>query len=448
MAFASAPSSRSLLRIAVIAAGLVALASPAQTQTDTDVVARWAATHAMPLRTVEMAGSMTDLAPLRDRIGEARVVAFGEPLHGGHEPLAFRNRLFRYIVEELGFTAIVLETALTESRRLHEYVLGGPGEVGDLVRESFSWGFGAFQDNVELVQWMRAYNADPSHTRKIRLYGMDVSITLQSKPRRAPLDHALAYMDAADPEIGGPLRARLEPYADRFEGDDLTLTPAEHDALTAALDDLIAAVERSRPDAVARMDREAFDWTHRIAIAARQADRVFRATVAAPAEGAPPDEGPPYSARDAAMAENVRWALDREGPAGRVLVFAHNAHVMNDHLAGGKWDAVARAPETLGRFLRSMFGDDLVLIGTSSALADRDGIELVPDGLDAMLAGVGAPRFLLDLRDARDDPPVEQWLARPRSLRANVSSEQIVTASRAFDLMLFLDRVTRAARQE
>jgi erythromycin esterase-like protein len=130
-----------------------------------------------------------------------------------------------------------------------------------------------------------------------------------------------------------------------------------------------------------------------------------------------------------------------------VLVFAHNAHVMNDHLAGGKWDAVARAPDTLGRFLRSMFADDLVIVGTSSALVDRDGIELVPDGLDAMLARVGEPLFLLDLRTARDDPAVAQWLAQPRSLRANISSEQIVTAARAFDLMLFIDRLTRAARQ-
>jgi hypothetical protein len=113
------------------------------------------------------------------------------------------------------------------------------------------------------------------------------------------------------------------------------------------------------------------------------------------------------------MAENVAWALDREGPGGRVLVFAHNRHVMNDHLAGGKWDAVARAPDTLGRFLRLMFADDLFIVDTSSALVDRDGIELVPDGLDAMLARVREPLFLLDLRR-----PGRRAVARTAALAA------------------------------
>jgi erythromycin esterase len=167
---ASALSLRSLPDVTAIAAGLIAVAGPATAQSDIEVVARWAATHSVPVRTVEMAGSTADLAPLAAMVGDARVIAFGEPTHGAHEPLAFRNRLFRYLAEELGFTAIVLETSLTESRRIHDYVLGGPGEVGDVVRESMSWGFGGYQDNVDLVQWIRAYNADPSHTRKVHVY--------------------------------------------------------------------------------------------------------------------------------------------------------------------------------------------------------------------------------------------------------------------------------------
>lgn len=335
---ASALSLRSLPYVAALAAGLIAVAGPATAMSDIELVARWAGTHAVPVRTVEMAGSTADLAPLATMVGDARVVAFGEPTHGAREPLAFGNRLFRYLVEELGFTAIVLETSLTESRRLHDCVLGGPGEVGDVVREGMSWGFGDYQDNVDLVRWIRAWNADPSHTRKVHIYGMDVAVTLEFKPRRAPLDQALAYVEAADPEAGAAWRARLQPYMDRFAEGNLTLTPSEHDALTAAIDDLIAAVERSRPDAVAEMDPADFDWIHRITIAARQSDRVFRATRADPVDGARPDDGPPFSARDAAMAENVAWALAREGPGGRVLVFAH----CSSRVGNGRTRAVRR----------------------------------------------------------------------------------------------------------
>lgn len=31
-----------------------------------------------------------------DLVGSARIVALGEPAHGAHEPLAFRNQLFAY----------------------------------------------------------------------------------------------------------------------------------------------------------------------------------------------------------------------------------------------------------------------------------------------------------------------------------------------------------------
>ena len=55
-------------------------------------------------------GDDSDLIPLHTIAGSARVVAIGEPTHGGHEPLAFRNRLVRYLVEHEGFTAVGIES--------------------------------------------------------------------------------------------------------------------------------------------------------------------------------------------------------------------------------------------------------------------------------------------------------------------------------------------------
>src|SRR5262245_899870 len=57
----------------------------------------WAKAHAVPIQTVELESGTADLRRLKPIIGSARVVALGEPAHGAHEPLAFRNRLFRYL---------------------------------------------------------------------------------------------------------------------------------------------------------------------------------------------------------------------------------------------------------------------------------------------------------------------------------------------------------------
>src|SRR5688500_15556326 len=80
-----------------------------------DAFAKWATAHALPITTLESGGNDSDLLPLESAIGAARVVALGEPRHGVHEPLAFRNRLFRFMVEQMGFTAIALESGFTES---------------------------------------------------------------------------------------------------------------------------------------------------------------------------------------------------------------------------------------------------------------------------------------------------------------------------------------------
>ena len=60
---------------------------------------QWARQHVHTLVSVDQdAPSDADLQPLRNIIGSAHVVAFGEPFHGGHEPMAMRNRLVRYAV--------------------------------------------------------------------------------------------------------------------------------------------------------------------------------------------------------------------------------------------------------------------------------------------------------------------------------------------------------------
>ncbi|MFD2500209.1 erythromycin esterase family protein [Rhizorhabdus histidinilytica] len=151
--------------------GLLLSASAAAEADPAAAFLAWARDHAVPLPACDD----PSMAAVGRAAGTARMIALGEPAHGAHEPLAFRNCLFRHLVEQQGFTAIAIESGTSEARRLHDYVAGGPGDVRQLVRESLSWGFGRFAENVALVEWMRAYNADPAHARKIAFYGIDMS---------------------------------------------------------------------------------------------------------------------------------------------------------------------------------------------------------------------------------------------------------------------------------
>jgi hypothetical protein len=144
--------SRRLVPVALIT---ISMCVHSKTQKGRDGFESWAKAQVSPIKSVELESDLSDLRPLKAMIGTARVVALGEPTHGAHEPLALRNKIFRYLVEELGFTTIALEGGLPESRLIHEYVAGGSGSLEHVLRDGFSCGIGEWKESEELVRWMR-----------------------------------------------------------------------------------------------------------------------------------------------------------------------------------------------------------------------------------------------------------------------------------------------------
>jgi erythromycin esterase len=311
-----------------------------------------AATHIVSMQGAEPGSDRAHLAQLRAIIGNARVLALGEPALGMHEPLAFRNRLFEYLVEELGFTAIAVESAFPESRPLADYVAGGPGTAEAILTETRTWWHELLEENLQLVRWMRAHNADSNCKHPVRLYAIDLSYTgpWGSRPTPLALEAALGYLDRVDNASAHALRYTFQPWLLRLANPMASWTKPEHDALTAAIDDLVALLERERITYLAAGPAADYEWSHRAAIVAQQTDRMFRvAPSEPPGEHVPPSAWRMVNARDAAMAENVLWALRQEGPSGRVLVITHNAHVQVAPTAGGPWDAYERRPTSMGQ---------------------------------------------------------------------------------------------------
>lgn len=429
------------LRLATIACAM-AIAMPANASDDSGFV-DWARANAVALPACDGLSQPPALEALAKTVGDARVVALGEPTHGAHEPLAFRNCLFRYLVEQQGFTAIALETGLNESRRLHDYVAGGEGDVREIARSGFTWGFWRYPGNVELLDWIRSYNADPAHGRKIRLYGIDMSGGDASgawKKARATLDDSLAFLGKAAPRQSGRVARRLQPFLDRFSvPGHAAMAASEQVRLRSEIDGLITFFDRNRAALIAASSQTDYDWAHQNAVAARQLEALFAVSGSPSADGVlSPDDYKADAARDAAMASNVGWALEREGPTGRILVFAHNGHVMNARTRGGIWSVYAEAPAAMGEHLRAALGKQLLIMAISGGLSPPE-----PSGpaksasLDAALAKVGPEHFLLDFRTAARDTPAALWLGQTQSLRVNFDTENLVAPATAFDAILF-----------
>jgi erythromycin esterase len=222
------------------------------------------------------------------------------------------------------------------------------------------------------------------------------------------------------------------------------LSTADHDRLGARLSDLTAAITRKRTKLIAKTSSDEYDWALHSIQVARQLSREFLVSPPFSNRGIPPEAGPAITARDSAMAENVRWAMAHEGAGGKLIVFAHDLHVMNSKEDGGIWAVIREKPSMMGTFLRSMFGSDLVIIGTigASTGAGLPPPEPLPDSVDTVLAKVGMPRFILDLRPARDNAQVLAWLSETRPLRVNLTMHVSITPATAFDALLFVKELT------
>lgn len=376
---------------------------------DREGFVRWAASRVAPISN-ERIGRV---------VGDARVVALGEADHGSEEILALRNELFRHLVESSGFSAIALETGFAESLRISDYIAGGPGEAADIARTSFTSGFGNFQANVELITWMREYNRTTPPARQLRLFGVDLSLggPMGSSATAAPVECALRSLQ-------GTSKAEAERHRQAFSSgigplvlEQRDFSPADHAAYEAFTRDLEATARRAGNPQAAHC-----------ATIARQAGNVHR-VAPKPGPGIPPDAWRALEARDLAMAENTVWVLEQLGPAGKLVVFAHNAHVMNAARRGGQLSGLAQPPRSMGQQLRDTLRSDLVIIAEAAPGTSHN-----PSEFGDVVRTAGTPPFLLDLRPASG--PVRRWLDQTHRLRANGQSEALVTPASAFDVVV------------
>ncbi len=293
--------------VAAVAAGLL-FAGPAATQIvarPDSALARWARRQAVPLPPVDPAYHGPDFAFLDRLVGNARLLAFGEPVHGGHEPLVFRNHLIRYAVERLGCTAVTLESGLTEATGADDYIQGGAGVVDSIVRRGFTWSFQYLPENRDLLLWLRGYNAHAA--RKVHLYGIDLTGSEDEGafPNAArAVRSATAALVRVNPARGAELRARLEPLLDRFlparYGE---YRPAERSRLRADLDSLSRELSAA-PVGATGDDRRQRSRGLRNAWMAIRLDDVLAGwgrdgTLAGAA------------LRDSTMAETTRWVVEQ-----------------------------------------------------------------------------------------------------------------------------------------
>lgn len=391
------------------------------------------------------------IASLGDQV---EVLGFGEALHGGEEILILRNRLFRRLVEMHGYSAIAIESSITRAHIVNEYIAGrGPASYEGVQETGFSHGFGRFDANRELVEWMRDYNADPAHPVKLRFYGFDSPTEMMGtdSPRQA-LYFVLEYLASVDSASGQEYRDRIDPLLGQdsdWENPAAMMDPAQSvglspaaTALRAGTEDLMAELGVRRPELVAKSDESRYLEAVQYATVARQL-LTYHAGVARPAD---PGERIVLllGMRDAMMADNLTYMVSREHGRGKVLAFAHNSHLRRGK---AEWQLGPHALSwwTAGAHLDEIFGLSYAVIGSGVGVSDANGISRPEAGtLEALLTAVPGPARLIPTHRGRGlpTPAIAALPTRSGSTR-NTSFFGLTPQSFTdFDWLVVLDSTT------
>jgi erythromycin esterase len=408
------------------------------TQTTEAEAAAYIQANAIPFTTSQAGGSRADLMPLKAFVGDARIVSLGEATHGTREFFEMKHRIFEFLVREMGFTVFAIESEWAEANRVNDYVRGGTGSARVALTGMYFWTWNT-QEVVDLIEWMRAYNADPANPRKLSFVGID------SQYPTMAMDDVEAFLQRADSDGAAMAAARyacLRPHSNTVRGGSpliayASLSNGEKEQCRAKVEEVHTYVEARRAALQAATSEGEYEMALRSARLAVQGE-----DVRAGREG---------MARDRYMAENAAWWLDQSGAGARMVIWAHNAHVSTT----GAW---------MGAHLRQQFGDAMRVMGFSFYQGSFTALNLeISNGLGTYSFGpapaggyehffhaAGLPRFILDLRGAN-----QEWLTGPLQVReigccvrpsTPAFGIRPVSLPALYDAIIFFDNTTNSRR--
>jgi len=339
-----------------------------------------------------------DIAPLLDRIGDARVVLLGEATHGTSEFYRMRARITKELIMRHGFNFVAVEADWPDVARINQYVRHAP------VQQEQWKAFARFptwmwrnHEVLDLVEWIRAWNVEVSEPeRRACFYGLDLYSLFTS------INAVITYLSSVDPEMAAVARRR---YA--------CLSPWEQDPAVYGRA-LLSGRYRDCEAAVVAMLRDMLN--RRIEYSQRDGDRFFdaaqNARLVAAAEryyrvmyyGAVES----WNLRDQHMFDTLERLLEFHGPGSKGIVWAHNSHVGD----AAATEMGARGEHNVGQLSRARFAESAFLVGfgtdhgTVAAASDWDGpmeVKLVRPSHEASYERLchdsGLKAFMLHLRD-------------------------------------------------
>jgi erythromycin esterase len=412
-------------------------------------------------------------------------VQLGEPSHNAGTCFSAKARLIKFLHQRLNFDVVIWESGIYDVELVEAGLRAGEDPAAAARRgilQNWSWS----QECLPLFAYAQKSHAT---ARPLAMAGFDSSMTspfanLAAELRKyaaAPASEVLKREAAAATEELIQAFTALSNYVEGLDAINFRLTNTGG----AARQEALARWEREtgaplRPNRAmlerflsAQARLAALLGANQTALAtaagARRSGFMRRVVDSLGARGVnlyerfgtdvgpSPDGGlAEQNRRDASNAENLRWLIEQGYPGRKIIIWAHNAHIMNAYYEAPAFKTIRLdpAPNTMkphGVFLADRLGQELYTIGFT-AYEGEDGWKhmttvppIPPAGaasLEGRLRRLGHPYAFLDLKAARGaaSPLRSQTMRVPK-----YDAVEISDSARPYDGIFFIARMERAS---
>jgi erythromycin esterase len=285
---------------------------------DTDARVAWLKTHSSALRSISPADEdFSDLEPIRDAIGDRRIVLLSEPSHGDGAIFHARTRLIKFLHQKCGFDVLAFESGLYDCRKAWELLCEGKMSHRDAVAHGVFDIWVSSQEVQPLIEYL-GQQAKGNHP--LEICGFDCQFTAQASAKYLPAEIDAFLKKLPSDALGAPDRATVVKGCERLVRPATGLDKAEEAAFAAC-----------------RRALEAVHPSPRLSVAEISFWRQFIESATALGEAQPALKtgltkgGQSYgNIRDPQMAKNFIWLAQQAFPKRKIIVWAAAFHMMRN----------------------------------------------------------------------------------------------------------------------